>query len=184
MADTRTEKGVRRVLITLSGPVADAIRALGLDPTVPSSPGRSGGDCGAVQIHAALVRYGTAIAEARRNLAGFFDQDEWFLLTDVTKDTIDLADYSSNPFPLPTMLAAVVHGAHVGNGAGYGRLHAEDTKAVDRRVEALVLKLTRLTTIEADAVGAAIRDYWLELEHGTDEARAKWWLPSRAEWRA
>jgi hypothetical protein len=129
-----------------------------------------------IQIAGALTRYANAIGEARRSLGRKFDRAEWNIMADVMNGCLDLQDYSESVLSMKLMVAANVEDGHRLNGAGHSHFDG-DADAVDARVVALLKKIQGLTTIEADAIGVAIREFWAH--PGIDHLTEEWWLPDR-----
>jgi hypothetical protein len=156
------EVGVRDIREALQGlhGITKAARPLGI-----SEP---------IQVAAAVTRYATAVAEARRSLSKRFDRAEWNLMADVCNGTLDLMDYSETPMSFRMMLLANVEDGHKLDGTGANWFDEEEA---DTRVAALLGKIHKLSTIEADAIGVAIREFWANT--GIDHQVEEWWLPDR-----
>jgi hypothetical protein len=131
-----------------------------------------------IQVAAAVRRYADALADARRRLARSFDRSEWNLMADVMNGSADLQDYVEHPPSAASLLLANVQDGHALDGAGYKWFGEEDPAASDRKVEALIAKLGKLSPLEADAIGWAIREFWERCDE-VDHAKDDWWLPRR-----
>jgi hypothetical protein len=160
------EAGVREIRACLGslGEILGRGRALGL-----SDP---------IQVAAALDRYGQALAAAREQLDRSFGRAEWNFMADVMNGCLSLQDYTAEPVSTAAMLLANVQDGHALDGTGYKWFGEEDRAESDRRVAALAGKLMRLSPIDADAIGQAIREFWDNCET-INPATDRWWLPRR-----
>jgi hypothetical protein len=131
-----------------------------------------------IQLVAALGRYADALSEARRRLALLFDRQEWNLMADVMNGCLNLQDWTGQPCSTAALLLANVQDGHALDGTGYKWFGEEDRAESDRRMTALTTKLMKLTPIEADAIGQAIREFWDNCET-VNPATDRWWLPRR-----
>jgi hypothetical protein len=160
-----TEK--RRIAFTLREP--GPLNVLGLDPDLEE------GQCGAIQVWAALWRLAAVIEEGAATVEKKLDRADWNLLADVMNGTADLFDHAERPVGSTAGgILANVEDGHALDGVGHKWYPEGQANA---RVRQLARVLKGCSRAEAEAIHAALRWSWTHTgpEHPIDHHADDWW---------
>lgn len=152
----------RRVQVAITNDVADALTVLSCEPS--SQP-----------VGAALTAYARAIEHATASASQALCRAEWNYLADALNGcwhVQDLAGLSAR-----VVLLAEVEDAHRLNRLGDKWLPTTDEVTTDDQVRVLLLTLSEMSEIEAQAVLLAVRHFWSHPE--IDHTAGDWWTTRR-----